>query len=145
MTAPLPDLAELLAADPVAQSLGIGFVEGAVGRVVLEMTIAEGHCNFLGGGHGGIVFTFADMTFGLASNAHGVVSVGIDAHIAYAKGVMPGDRLRATAREMSRSNRLGSYRVDVERADEHIATFTGTVFVTDRPVTTPASTPGGAA
>jgi len=122
----------LLAADPVAGALGIRMIEGGVGRVVLEMTVAGGHCNFLGGGHGGVLFTFADMAFGLASNAHGIISVGIDAHIAYARGTSPGDLLRATATETSRSKRLGVYRVDVERGEEHIATFTGTVFVTGR-------------
>ena len=134
-----PDLAALLAADPVAQCHGIGLVEGAVGRVVLEMTVTDDQLNFLGGGHGGVVFTFADMAFGLASNAHGAVSVGIDAHIAYAKGVAAGDRLRAVAVETSRSSRLGVYRVDVQRGDDHVATFTGTVFVTDRPLDPPAA------
>ncbi len=133
------DLSALLAADPVAAGLGIRFVEGEVGRVVLEMTISDAQCNFLGGGHGGVVFTFADMAFGLASNARGIIAVGIDAHIAYARGVAPGDCLRATATEISRTNRLGVYRVDVERGDEHIATFTGTVFVTGRAL---ASKPG---
>ena len=47
----------------------------------------------------------------------------------------PGDTLTATAVEASRTRKLGVYRiVDVTRQDGAlVSTFTGTVYVTDRP------------
>ena len=128
------DLGELLARDSFAQAMGIEFIEGRVGRVVLEMTLADRHLNFLGRGHGGVAFALADMAFGLASNAAGEASFGVDAHIAYAKGANKGDRLRATAEEVSRNRKIGIYRVDVDIGGNRIATFTGTVAVTGKPL-----------
>ena len=64
-------------------------------------------------------------------------SVGIDAHMAYVRGVETGDVIRARADEISRSRRTAVYRVEVTRAEEAVATFTGTVHVTDRPVAPP--------
>jgi len=124
----------LLGNDPFVQSLGIELAAAEAGRVVLEMTVAEGHLNFLGGAHGGLIFSFADTAFGLASNAGGVVSIGIDTHMAYIQGCRAGDRLRAEATEISRSRRTAVYRVDVSRDGETVATFTGTVYVTGRPL-----------
>jgi phenylacetic acid degradation protein PaaD len=90
--------------------------------------------NFMGWAHGGVLFAFADTAFGLASNSHDHQSVGIDAHIAYLSGVRQDDVLIATAIEVSRTKRKGVYRVDIMREgdDTMIATFTGTVFVTEK-------------
>jgi acyl-coenzyme A thioesterase PaaI-like protein len=48
--------------------------------------------------------------------------------------VKPGDVLTATAVEAARTRKLGVYRIDVTRQDGAlVSTFTGTVYVTDRP------------
>lgn len=132
MTALEDQLSKLLGDDPFARALGISFVRAEEGQVTLEMTITETHMNFLGGAHGGAIFALADMAFGLASNAAGTVSIGIDTHIAYIQGCRAGDVIRAEAVELSRARRTAVYRVDVTRDAENIATFTGTVYVTGR-------------
>ena len=75
--------------------------------------------------------TLADTAFGLASNSHGMIAAGIDAHIAYHVAARAGDVLTATASEISRSRKIAVYRVEIHRADATlIASFTGTVYVT---------------
>ncbi|GAB4468271.1 MAG: hypothetical protein OHK0044_09580 [Burkholderiaceae bacterium] len=126
-------LARLAAADAFARSLGVRWLDGGPGRATIEMTIRDEHLNFNGSCHGGVIFALADCAFGLASNSHGVVAAGIDAHIAYHAAAARGDRLTATATEVSRSRKLAVYRIDVTNADGRcISSFTGTVYVTNR-------------
>ena len=98
------------------------------------------HVSFNGTCHGGALFSLADTAFGLASNSHGVVAAGIDAHITYPRAVKVGDVLTATAVEETRSRRFATYRVIVTRGDgATVATFTGTVAITEtrQPVARP--------
>jgi acyl-CoA thioesterase len=77
------------------------------------------------------VFALADTAFGLASNSHGVIAAGIDAHITYQQPAFEGDTLVASAVEISRSRKLAVYRVDVTLGNgTPVSSFTGTVYVT---------------
>ncbi len=126
-------LERLAAADAFARTLGVRFVDGGPGRAQIEMTVRAEHLNFNGSCHGGVIFAFADCAFGLASNSHGHIAAGIDAHITYQAAANLGDRLTATASEVSRSRKLAVYRIDVARADgKPISSFTGTVYVTTK-------------
>jgi len=129
-------VSRLLADDPFARSNGIVLISAVPGAVSVGMTVRADHLNFLGWGHGAAIFALADTAFGLASNSRQYVSVGIDAHMAYLSGVREGDALQASAIEISRTKRKAVYRIDVTRpADgEAIAAFTGTVYVTDKPL-----------
>ena len=123
----------LIARDPFVQSLGIRCVDAGPGHAAVTLTVGEAHLNFNGTCHGGVIFALADTAFGLASNSHGLIAAGIDAHIAYHVAARAGDALTATAVEVSRTRKLGVYRVDLTRGDGTlIASFTGTVYVTTR-------------
>jgi acyl-CoA thioesterase len=122
------------ARDRLMRLLGIEYVGGGPGRAAVSLAVRDDHLNFNGTCHGGVTFALADAAFGLASNSHGVVAAAIDAHITYQVAVKSGDKLTATAAEASRSRKLGVYRIDVAREDGAlVSTFTGTVYVTDRP------------
>jgi acyl-CoA thioesterase len=124
----------LAAADPFVRSLGITCIDAAAGTATVTMTLAAQHLNFNGTCHGGVTFALADTAFGLASNSHGRVAAGIDAHITYQQAATEGDTLTARAVEISRSKKLAVYRVDVTRGDgTPVSSFTGTVYVTQRP------------
>ncbi len=122
----------LLEDDPYVQSHGIELICIDDTSSVLEMTITGDQRSFLRAAHGGCLFSLADTAFGLASNCTGTVSVGIDTHMAYIRGCQVGDRIRAEAREVSRSRRTAVYRVDLSRDGDVVATFTGTVYITHR-------------
>ena len=126
-------VARLAAKDRFAQAMGVRFVDGGPGYARVAMTVGEPHLNVNGTCHGGAIFAFADAAFGLASNSHGAIAAGIDAHITYQAAAALGDELTAVAIEVSRSRKLAVYRIDVTRGDgEMISSFTGTVYVTAR-------------
>lgn len=126
-------VAQLAAKDRFAQAMGVRLVDGGPGHAKVAMTVREEHLNFNGTCHGGAIFALADAAFGLASNSHGLLAAGIDAHITYQEAANLGDELTAGAVEVSRSRKLAVYRIDVTRADgTAISSFTGTVYVTNR-------------
>jgi LAO/AO transport system kinase len=123
----------LIARDRYVQSLGIRCVDAGSGHATVTLTVGEAHLNFNGTCHGGVIFALADTAFGLASNSHGLIAAGIDAHITYHVAAQAGDTLTATAVEVSRTRKLGVYRVDLARGDGAlISSFTGTVYITTR-------------
>ena len=125
----------LAARDPFVNAVGIRCVSAGIGCATVQLDVGEAHINFNGRCHGGVIFTLADTAFGLASNSHGMIAAGIDAHITYHVAANRGDTLTATAVEVSRARRIAVYRIDVTRADGAlVAGFTGTVYVLDRPV-----------
>jgi LAO/AO transport system kinase len=120
--------------DPFVTWLGISCTEAGLGTATVQMTLAPHHLNFNGSCHGGVTFALADTAFGLASNSHGVLAAGIDAHITYQQAAKEGDTLIARAVEVSRARKLAVYRVDVSRGDGAlVSSFTGTVYITQRP------------
>jgi acyl-CoA thioesterase len=135
MKTPSPAALErLVASDPFVSSLGIRCVEAGPGHATMALDVGGAHINFNGKCHGGAIFTLADTAFGIASNSHGMIAVGIDAHITYHVAVDRGDTLTARAAELSRTRRIAVYRIDVTRGDGTlVAGFTGTVYVLDRP------------
>ncbi|MDQ6629969.1 MAG: methylmalonyl Co-A mutase-associated GTPase MeaB, partial [Pseudomonadota bacterium] len=127
-------LVALAARDGLCRTLGIAVLAGGPGTAVVTMTVDARHLNFNGNGHGGAIFALADSAFGLASNSHGPLAAGIDAHITFQAGVAVGDRLIARASEMQRSRRIAMYRIEVVRTgadavETLVSCFTGTVYI----------------
>ena len=123
---------ELLAADQYSGSLGIELISVSSDELVLALDVTDQHTNFLGLGHGGMVFSLADCALSLAGNSTGNTSLAIDAHIVLTAPSRPGDRLVAHVTEVSRSRRLATYSVSVTRSEgKTVATLTGTVYITE--------------
>lgn len=123
-------VAGLLSGDPYAKGLGIELVDVTDTEIVVAMDVGEAHANFLGVGHGGMVFSLADCAFSLASNNAGDAAVAIDTHLVLTAASRPGHRLTARVREVSRGRTLGTYRAEVARDDGRtVALFTGTVYI----------------
>ena len=133
--APAPaDIMRLAQHDPFVNAVGIRCVDAGPGRAIVALDVGDAHINFNGKCHGGVIFTLADTAFGLASNSHGLMAVGIDAHITYHVAAQAGDTLTATAVEVSRTRKIAVYRIEVKRADGMlVAGFTGTVYVLAQP------------
>ncbi len=121
---------EMLRDDPYAGSLGVTLLSVGPDEIVLELEVEARHLNFLGVGHGGMVFSLADCAFSLGSNAAGDRAVAIDTHLVLTAAAREGDRLRARVVEATRGRTLGTYRVDVTRGDGRtVGLFTGTVHI----------------
>lgn len=127
------ELEHLAKHDPFVRWLGVMIDRAVPGEVSLTMTVRGEHMNFNGTCHGGVLFSLADTAFGLASNSHGVIAVGIHTDMAFCTPVGVGDVIVAEAKEASCSKRVGIYRVLLSKQDgTTVAVFTGTVHRTER-------------
>lgn len=106
----------LYLADLASQSLGIEIVDVAPGSVQIAMTVRADMVNGYGMCHGGIVFAFADSAFAFACNSHGDPMVAAGASIEFLAPTPRGERVIATATEVSRGARHGIYDVAVADA-----------------------------
>ena len=123
-------IATHLEADPYAAMLGITLADVDNETVTVAMPVTEHHENFLGGTHGGALFSVADCAFSLASNAYDDPAVAVNTHLAITAPTAVGDTLTATAVEVHRGNTLATYRVEVTRDDGRVCGhFTGTVYI----------------
>jgi acyl-CoA thioesterase len=112
--------------DSASQRLGIVLDHLAPGAATLSMEVTEAMSNGHGTCHGGYIFTLADSAFAFACNGYNQRTVGQHAAITYLAPARLGDRLTATAREVSRQGRSGLYDVRVTNQDgAHIAEFRG--------------------
>jgi acyl-CoA thioesterase len=103
----------LFLADLASQSLGIEIIDVAPGRVRIAMTVRPDMVNGHGMCHGGIIFMFADSAFAFACNSHGDPMVAAGAQIEFLAPMPAGERVLATAAEVSRGPRHGIYDVTV--------------------------------
>lgn len=114
------------ARDDASKWLGLSLDEIAPGSAVMSMIVEKHHTNGHDICHGGFIFTLADSAFAFACNSYNLSTVAQQVSITFAAAGMLGDRLIATAREVSRQGRSGIYDIDVRRDDQTlIATFRG--------------------
>ena len=111
--------------DDASKSLGMEIVEVGPGRATLTMTVRPEMVNGQRIAHGGFIFTVADSAFGFACNSHNDRAVAVQGDITFLRPGKLGDKLVATAREISRSGRSGIYDVRVTVGDTVIAEFRG--------------------
>jgi acyl-CoA thioesterase len=111
--------------DDASKGLGMEIVEVGPGSATLAMTVKPHMVNGQRIAHGGFIFTLADSAFAFACNSHNERVVAAQGNITFIKPGKLGDRLVATAREISRSGRSGIYDVRVAVDDTVIAEFRG--------------------
>ena len=111
--------------DGASQGLGMEIVAIEPGAAILTMTIRPHMVNGHGIAHGGFIFTLADSAFAFACNSRNDRTVAAQCHISFIRPGKLGDRLIATAREISRTGRSGIYDVRVSAGDTAIAELRG--------------------
>jgi len=111
--------------DDASSGLGMKIVEIAPGRATLTMTVRPDMVNGQRIAHGGFIFTLADSAFAFACNSHNQRALAAQGNITFIRPGKLGDRLVATAREVSRSGRSGIYDVQVKVGEDVIAEFRG--------------------
>jgi acyl-CoA thioesterase len=99
--------------DDASQGLGMEIVEVKAGQATLAMTVKPHMVNGHGIAHGGFIFLLADSTFAFACNSRNERAVAAQCNISFIKPGKLGDRLVATAREISWTGRSGIYDVRV--------------------------------
>lgn len=113
------------AEDDASKGLGMEIVEVGPGHATLAMNVRPDMVNGQRIAHGGFIFTLADSAFAFACNSHNERVVAAQGQITFIKPGKLGDRLVATAREITRGGRSGIYDVRVTVGDVVIAEFRG--------------------
>ncbi|MBR1163037.1 hydroxyphenylacetyl-CoA thioesterase PaaI [Bradyrhizobium elkanii] len=111
--------------DDASKGLGMELVEIRPGQAVMAMTVQPHMVNGQRICHGGYIFTLADSAFAFACNSRNDRAVAAQGNVTFIRPGKLGDRLVATAREISRSGRSGIYDVSVISGDSVIAEFRG--------------------
>src|SRR6202795_5056485 len=111
--------------DDASKGLAMEILQIKAGEAVLAMTVKPHMVNGHGIAHGGFIFTLADSAFAFACNSHNDRAVAAQGNISFIRPGKLGDRLVATAREISRTGRSGIYDVRVTVNDTVIAEFRG--------------------
>ena len=111
--------------DSASQGLGMEVVRVSPGEAVLTMTIRPDMVNGHGIAHGGFIFLLADSAFAFACNSRNDRTVAAQCNISFIRPGKLGDRLVATAREISKTGRSGIYDVRVTANDVAIAELRG--------------------
>jgi acyl-CoA thioesterase len=126
------------AEDDASKGLGMEIIDVGPGCATLAMTVKPHMVNGQRIAHGGFIFLLADSTFAFACNSRNERAVAAQCDITFIRPGKLGDRLLATAREISRSGRSGIYDIRVTADDVVIAEFRGhsrTIAGTWLPVT----------
>lgn len=111
--------------DNASSGLGMEIVDIAAGRATMTMTIKPHMVNGHGIAHGGFIFTLADSTFAFACNSRNERTVAAHCNISFIRPGKLGDRLVATAQEISKSGRSGIYDIRVTAGDVAVAEMRG--------------------
>jgi acyl-CoA thioesterase len=120
---------ELFSKDAFAKRCGIQLIECRPGFAQCTMEVTENHWNGIGTAMGGALFTLADFTFCVAANSHGPLAVSLHVSISYLRPCSSGI-LTAIATEVSRSSRIGVYRISItDEEQKQIADVTGTCYI----------------
>ena len=114
------------AEDQASQKLGLVLESVKPGEATIAVTVTETMANGHATCHGGYMFTLADSAFAFSCNTYNQRTVAQHVSITYIAPAFEGDRLTATAREVSRKGRGGIYDVRVTNQNgETIAEFRG--------------------
>ena len=112
--------------DRASQRLGMTIEHVGPGEATLGMTVTEAMTNGHGTCHGGYIFTLADSAFAFACNSYNQRAVAQHCSVTFVAPAYRGNRLTATAREVSRRGRGGIYDITVTNQDgEQVAEFRG--------------------
>ena len=121
--------------NPVFRHLGIEVELATPGHTRMSMQMRPDLTNTFGVGHGGIIFTLADMAFGFTCNASGERAMTASAAIDYLAPTPVDARLVADAREVERQGRNVFYDVTISIAGgDTIAIVRGRMKVLGGPV-----------
>ena len=119
--------------DPFSKWLGIERIKDGPGESVLRMTVRKEMLNGFNIAHGGITYSLADSALAFASNGHGRMSVSVETSISHTESLKEGDIITATAKEMSLSNKIGIYHIEITNQDSKmVSLFKGTVYRTSK-------------
>ncbi len=122
--------------EPMAQRMNMKLVELEPGYSAVEMTYDPATMdNIYGRAHGGAIFSLIDEAFETVSQTEGTVAVALNVNVTYVSSPEADARLRAEAREISRTKKTAIYDIKVTDQDSRmIATCQALAYRTGKPI-----------
>ena len=124
-------LSEYFERDRLARILDFNIDDASEGYASVSVDIDEKHLNGADMVHGGTMFALADFALAIACNYKGILSVSTNASISFMKAAA-GKHLKAEARCVNETRKLGFYTIDVIDGDEIISRMEATVYITGK-------------
>ena len=122
--------------EALAKTFKIELVELETGRSAVEMDyLPDKMSNIYERAHGGAIYALIDEAFETAGQTHGTIAVALNVNVTYIAVPPDGARLRAEAREISRTKKTAVYDINVLGPDnQHIATCQALAYRTGKPI-----------
>jgi acyl-CoA thioesterase len=122
--------------ETLARVFQIELVALDTGASVVEMVYDPARMsNIYNRAHGGAIFALIDEAFETACQTHGTIAVALNVNVTYIASPEDGSRLRAEAREVSRTKRTAVYDIKVYGPGRKlIATCQALAFRTGKPI-----------
>lgn len=122
--------------EPFAHAMHMELVELEKGYSAVEMTYDPSLMdNIYSRAHGGAVFGLIDEAFETAGQTEGTIAVALNVNVTYVASPALGARLRAEAREVSRTRKTAGYYIEVRDQDKQlIATCQALAYRTGKPI-----------
>jgi len=122
--------------EPFARALNMELVELELGYSAVEMTYDPSTMNNIyDRAHGGAIFGLIDEAFEAAGQTEGTVAVALNVSVTYVSSPKAGQRLRAEAREVSRTKKTAGFDIKVADKDGNlIATCQALAYRTGKPI-----------
>jgi acyl-CoA thioesterase len=122
--------------EPFALALNMKLVELELGYSAVEMTYDPSTMNNIyDRAHGGAIFGLIDEAFEAAGQTEGTVAVALNVSVTYVSSPKAGQRLRAEAREVSRTKKTAGFDITVADKDGNlIATCQALAYRTGKPI-----------
>ena len=103
-----------VANEPFAQKLGIKLIDLSLGYSKVEMMYRPDKMdNIYQRAHGGAIYSLIDEAFETACQTHGTVAVALNVSVSYTASPKPGARLKAEAKEITRTKKIAHYDISV--------------------------------
>jgi acyl-CoA thioesterase len=119
--------------DWFSQWLDIERVLVEAGKCILKMKVRKEMLNGFEIAHGGICYSLADSALAFASNSHGRKALSVETSISLVEQVKADDILTATAEEISLTNKIGVYYINItNQENKKVGFFKGTVYRTSK-------------
>lgn len=126
-------ITHMLEHDRFSAWLGIELLELKPGSCKISMAVRDEMINGFDIAHGGIAFSFADSALAIASNGYNKLSVALETSMSFTAPVKSGDKLTASATEVSLTNKIGVYNILITNQDGiTVGLFKGTVYRTSK-------------
>ncbi|MCP4345953.1 MAG: PaaI family thioesterase [Desulfobacterales bacterium] len=122
--------------EPFARMLNMELVELEKGFSAVEMTYDPSIMdNIYSKAHGGAVFGLIDEAFETVAQSEGTIAVALNVNVTYVSSPEPGARLRAEAREVSRTRKTAGYYIEVRDQNKQvIASCQALAYCTGKPI-----------